>query len=153
MPISRRRWAWIVGIAGCVVLSFGAWAFWLEPASLTVTEHDVSLRWPYERPLRIAVLTDLHVGSRFNGVARLREVVDRTNAAQPEMICLLGDLVISRVIGGRWVSPEKIADELARLRAPAGVVAVLGNHDGWLDHDRVRRAVERWLTTKRPSSC
>jgi uncharacterized protein len=27
-------------------------------------------------------------------------------------------------------------------RAPAGVVAVLGNHDGWFDHDRVRQAVE-----------
>jgi predicted MPP superfamily phosphohydrolase len=120
-----------------------AWAFWLEPASLIVAEHELSLRWPYERSLRVAVLTDLHVGSQFNGLAKLRAVVDRTNAAQPELICLLGDLVISRVIGGRFVPPETIATELARLRAPSGIVAVLGNHDGWLNHDRVRNAVER----------
>jgi predicted MPP superfamily phosphohydrolase len=46
------------------------------------------------------------------------------------------------VLGGRFVPPEKIVVELARLRSPAGVVAVLGNHDGWFDHDRVRQALE-----------
>jgi predicted MPP superfamily phosphohydrolase len=143
VPHRRRRRVWIVGVAGCLALSFTAWACWLEPASLTVAEHELSLQWPYERSLRVAVLTDLHVGSPFNGLARLRAVVDRTNAAQPDLICLLGDIVIRGVIGGRFVPPETIAAELTRLRAPAGVVAVLGNHDGWLDHDRVRNAVER----------
>jgi len=47
------------------------------------------------------------------------------------------------VIGGRFVPPETIAAELRRLNAPAGVVAVLGNHDGWLDHDRVQDALVR----------
>ena len=32
--------------------------------------------------------------------------------------------------------------ELTRLPAPGEVVAVLGNHDGWFDHDRVRQALE-----------
>jgi len=63
-------------------------------------------------------------------------------AAQPDVICILGDLVIQGVLGGHFVPPEEIVIELARLRAPAGVVAVLGNHDGWLDHDRVRQALE-----------
>jgi predicted MPP superfamily phosphohydrolase len=49
--------------------------------------------------------------------------------------------VIQGVLGGRFVPPEQIAIELARLRAPAGVVAVLGNHDGWFDHERVRHAL------------
>jgi predicted MPP superfamily phosphohydrolase len=121
----------------------GLWAFWLEPASLTVAEHELSLGWPAERPLRVAVLTDLHVGSPFNGMAKLHSTVDRTNAAQPDLICILGDLVIQGVLGGRFVPPEEIVVELTRLRAAAGVVAVLGNHDGWFDHDRVRQAVER----------
>jgi hypothetical protein len=120
----------------------GLWAFWLEPASLTVAEQELSLEWPGERSLRVAVLADLHVGSPFNGIAKLRRVVDRANAAEPDVICILGDLVIQGVLGGRFVPPEEIAVELARLRAPAGVVAVLGNHDGWFDHDRVKQAVE-----------
>ena len=47
------------------------------------------------------------------------------------------------MLGGRFVEPEDIAAELKRLRAPAGVVAVLGNHDAWLNHDRVRDTLER----------
>jgi predicted MPP superfamily phosphohydrolase len=141
-PPSRRRvWAWSTGFVGCVVV-LGLWAFWLEPASLTVAEHELSLGWPGERSLRVAVLTDLHVGSPFNGWAKLRSTVDRTNAAQPDVICILGDLVIQGVLGGRFVPPEEIAIELARLRSAAGIVAVLGNHDGWFDHDRVRQALE-----------
>jgi predicted MPP superfamily phosphohydrolase len=115
---------------------------WLEPASLTVAEQELRLGWSGDRSFRVAVLTDLHVGSPFNGMSKLHLTVDRTNGAQPDLICILGDLVIQGVLGGRFVPPEEIAVELGRLRAPAGVVAVLGNHDGWLDHNRVRRAVE-----------
>jgi predicted MPP superfamily phosphohydrolase len=93
--------------------------------------------------VRIVVLADLHVGSPYNGLARLREVVDRANDARPDLVCLLGDLVIQGVVGGRFVAPEATAAELSRLRSPAGTVAVLGNHDGWLGHDRVRQALER----------
>jgi hypothetical protein len=106
-------------------------------------EDRIGVDWPAPRPLRIAVLTDLHVGSPYNGRDKLREVVDRTNAARPDLICLLGDLVIQGVLGGRFVPPEDIAAELQRLRASSGVVGVLGNHDAWLDHERVQRALER----------
>jgi predicted MPP superfamily phosphohydrolase len=140
--LSRRVRAWTAGAAGCVVVGLGLWAFWLEPASLTVVEHELSFPWPGERSLRVAVLTDLHVGSPFNGIAKLHTIVDSTNAAHPDIICILGDLVIQGVLGGRFVPPEAIAAELARLRAPVGIVAVLGNHDGWFDHDRVQHAVE-----------
>jgi uncharacterized protein len=118
----------------------GSWAFWLEPAGLTVVEERIDLDWPAE-PLRIAVLTDLHVGSPFNGIANLRKVIDLTNAAKPDLICILGDLVIQGVAGGDFVPPEHIAPELGRLKAEFGVFAVLGNHDNWLDHDRVARVL------------
>lgn len=137
--ITRR---YILGITSGVVLALGLRAFWLEPASLVVVEEHLEIPWSAPRPLSIAVLTDLHVGSPFNGVDKLRAVVARTNAARPDVIFILGDLVIQGVTGGRFVPPEAIAVELASLRAPAGVLAVLGNHDAWLDHDRVRRAVE-----------
>jgi hypothetical protein len=94
-----------------------------------------------DETLRVAVLTDLHVGSPFDGIAKLRTIVDRTNAAEPDLICILGDLVIQGVVGGHFVAPEEIAAELRRLRAPVGVVAVLGNHDGWFNHDRVAAAL------------
>ena len=141
--MARRTWVRSAGVVGCVAFALGLWAFWLEPASLTVSEERVSLRWPAPRSLRIAVLTDLHIGSPFNGIEKLRDMVDRTNAAEPDLICILGDLVIQGVVGGHFVAPEPIATELQRLRAPAGTVAVLGNHDGWFDHDRVSGALQR----------
>jgi predicted MPP superfamily phosphohydrolase len=139
----RRPWRWALVALALAVIVLGVWAFWLEPASLTVAEERVLLPAPLGGPLRLAVLTDLHVGSRFNGLDRLRQIVDRTNAARPDVVCLLGDLVIQGVAGGRFVTPEAIAAELGRLKSRAGIVAVLGNHDAWLDHDRVQRALER----------
>jgi predicted MPP superfamily phosphohydrolase len=143
MRFGRRSWLWGLTVAGCAAVALGLSAFWLEPASLTLIEERITLSGSAPGSLRIAVLTDLHVGSPFNGIAKLREIVDRTNAARPDVVCILGDLVIQGVIGGRFVAPEDIAAELKRLRAGAGVVAVLGNHDGWLNHDRVRDALER----------
>ena len=107
-----------------------------------MSEERVSVRWPAHQSLRVGILTDLHVGSPFNGIVKLHDIVDRTNAARPDVICILGDLVIQGVLGGQFVSPEEVATQLQRLHAPAGVVAVLGNHDGWFDHARVQAALE-----------
>lgn len=128
-------------LAGAALL---AWAVVVEPGRLVVRETRlVSPRWPGDRPpLRIAVLTDLHVGSFRNGLDRLDEVVARTNAQRPDLIVLLGDLVIHGVMLGRFVDPETSAARLAGLDAPFGVVAVLGNHDWWLGGERVRDALE-----------
>ena len=139
----RRGTRRFLVVAGCALVALALWAFWLEPASLKLVEERISLPRSTPGSLRIAILTDLHVGSPFNGIEKLREIVDRTNTALPDVVCILGDLVIQRVVGGRFVDPEDIAAELKRLRARAGVAAVLGNHDSWLNHDRVRDALER----------
>jgi len=119
------------------------WAVFVEPGRLVVRETTVRSA-PWSRPaLRIAVLTDLHVGSFRNGLDHLDEVVARTNAQSPDLTVILGDLVIHDVLLGRFVDPEAIAPRLARLHARDGVLAVLGNHDGWLDGPRVRRGLEQ----------
>ncbi len=110
-----------VGMAGRVRRmcrgDLGLWAFWIEPASLTVSEHTLNLPWPGERPLRVAVLTDLHVGSPFNGMDKLHSTVDRTNAAKPDIICILGDL------GGRPRAPQKVGG--------VGIESVEVDHRKW----------------------
>ena len=140
---SIHPWRWATLVLGLAILAAGLRAFWWEPASLNVTGERSPLHLAAHGSVRIAILTDLHVGSPFNGPAKLHDVVERTNVARVDIICILGDLVIQGVVGGRFVPPEQIASELKALRAPAGVFAVLGNHDGWLDHDRVKRALEQ----------
>jgi predicted MPP superfamily phosphohydrolase len=130
---------WLGAVAAAVL---GGWAIWWEPARLVVETVTLRLPWAGGGSLRVAVLADLHVGSPFKGLDKLKRVVDSTNGARPDLICLLGDFVIQGVPGGTFVPPEEIALELGRLQAGLGVVAVLGNHDAWFDHRRVKRALE-----------
>jgi uncharacterized protein len=125
------------------LLSFAAfflWAFWWEPASLRIIEQCVEVP-KFQTPLRVAILTDLHVGSPFNGLSRLDEIVRRTASAEPDLVFVLGDLVIQGVLGGTFVPPEDIARKLGELRRQTPVYAVLGNHDNWLAPNRVKNAL------------
>jgi hypothetical protein len=138
--VSRRRSALVA--VGLVLLGTGLWVFWIEPASLVVREHRIAVPgWPAGAPIRIALLSDLHVGSPHNGPGRLRAVVRRVNAARPQIVLLAGDFVIHRVLFGTFVPPETTGEILRDLRAPLGVYAVLGNHDYGLNARRVAAAL------------
>ncbi len=140
--MTNKRWVgrfWAGAALSLTALAI--WALWIEPAQLVVREVTLELpRWPESEPLRLALLSDLHVGSPHWGLGRLTELVEVTNAAKPELVLLAGDYLINGVLLGTWVDPESIASVLGGLHAPLGVVAVLGNHDGWNDGERVRRA-------------
>jgi predicted MPP superfamily phosphohydrolase len=73
--------------------------------------------------LRIVQLTDVHVGSLI-GRPFIEDVVRRTNALQPDIVAITGDLVDGSVAElGHAVAP------LADLRARHGVFFVTGNHE------------------------
>lgn len=119
------------------------WSVAIEPGRLTVEHTTINLPdWHGEHSgIKIALLSDLHVGAPHMSVEKLRRVVESTNAERPDLIVILGDLVIHGVVGGRFVAPEATAAELQRLSAPLGVYTVLGNHDWWYDGERVTRAL------------
>jgi predicted MPP superfamily phosphohydrolase len=119
-----------------------AWGFWWEPQQLVVTRAELTLpAWPPQlRGLKVALLSDLHVGSPFWNLQALSRLVQRTNAEQPDLVLLAGDYQVNEIPGGVFVAPEAIAKVLAELKAPLGVIAVLGNHDWWNDGERTRTA-------------
>jgi hypothetical protein len=138
--LRRGGTALAMAVAGLLV-----WAVWVEPASLRNEDHALDIPgWPTGcEGLRVAVLTDLHVGSPFNGLDKLDAIIALTERARPDLILLAGDYVIRGVPGGTFVAPEDIAARLGGLSAPLGVFAVLGNHDWWFDGPRVRAALEQ----------
>lgn len=140
--MKRTRFAVITSLL--VATSLALWAFVFEPASLMTKRLDLNIpHWNADLSgLRIAVLADLHVGSPYNGISKLREIVELTNSANPELVLIPGDLVIQGVFGGSFVTPEDAAKVLAGLRAPLGVWATMGNHDYWLNANRVAAALE-----------
>lgn len=139
--MKNRKWLKVVVLtaawAGLV------WGFFIEPCFYLVeTRAEARPRgWPKELDgLKIALISDIHAGSPYVREKRIRELVGRVNAAKPDVIVLLGDYVIQTVVGGRFYPPEDLAVELKELKAPLGVYAVIGNHDWWLDGERVRKA-------------
>ncbi len=86
--------------------------------------------WPRgSRPLRIAFLSDFHAGSHAGDVARLEAIVAETASYAPDLALYGGDFVNMMPFGGGRVPPSTTAAVLARLEAPLGRFAVLGNHD------------------------
>ncbi|HEV7336587.1 MAG TPA: metallophosphoesterase [Bosea sp. (in: a-proteobacteria)] len=138
MPDRRRV---LQTLAGLFLSAFGlgSYAYAWEPAHQGVTRYRVKpAGWPEGQSLRLAAISDLHVGGPHVPVSRVREIVDLTNLLRPDLILLLGDFIASR--SKRRDDPPEAAwaAELARLQAPHGRFAVLGNHDWWHD-DRAQR--------------
>jgi predicted MPP superfamily phosphohydrolase len=121
-----------------------AWrALWYEPRNGRVRERELALeRWPAALDgLRVALVSDLHAGAPHVGEERIERVVAAVNARRPDLVLLLGDYVDPTVPFGSTVAPGAVAERLAKLRAPRGVVAVLGNHDWHNDGPGVRAAL------------
>jgi uncharacterized protein len=139
--LRRRRIAIIFWSLISGVLLYG---FVIEPMRLVVRKTAITLpAWPVEfSDLRVTAFSDLHVGPPHITLARLRLIVEEANATEADLILMPGDFV-ETALGWRMAEPEAIAAELKRLRARAGVFAVLGNHDWWYDSPRVRKAFEK----------
>ena len=123
-----------VRVLALVVVACCLWAVLIEPNLLVVRVVKVEAPLPH---LRIAVVSDLHAGAPFITLDKVRTIVDRILEQHPDLVLLLGDFVIGHgnryggVPGGHYIPIEATVRELARLRAPIGVFAVLGNHDEW----------------------
>jgi predicted MPP superfamily phosphohydrolase len=79
------------------------------------------------RPLRIALLADLHVAKLGDTPARLRETVAKVVTFRPDLILIAGDFRAAPSV--RRYGWRMIVEPLKGLKAPLGVFAVLGNHD------------------------
>ncbi|HSM93278.1 MAG TPA: metallophosphoesterase, partial [Anaeromyxobacteraceae bacterium] len=91
-----------------------------EPVTFLVPGLD-----PAHDGLRIAQLSDLHVGAR-TPAATVQAAIAEANAFAPDLVLLTGDFLSSR-----RSELDAIREQLGGLAAPA--VAVLGNHDHWVD--------------------
>jgi uncharacterized protein len=141
--LTRRRFltagAATLGISGTAT---SAYAGAIEPFGLVVTRYaPAPPGWPADRKLSITVIADLHAGGPDMTLLHIRHVVDTAQALQSDLIVLLGDFEawypfeIEPVVTTLWSA------ELARLKAPLGVWAILGNHDWWHNLAGVRESL------------
>lgn len=106
----------------------------LDALPRTVLHRIADARWTLP-PLRIAVISDLHVCHPWVPPARVAALVARVNALGADLILVGGDVIADRYLPGRPLPAEAVVPLLDPLRAASGVFAVLGNHD-WKDCPR-----------------
>ncbi len=141
--LTRRRF--LTAATGVVGFSVGIPAVYagaIEPLGLVVTRYAPKpIGWPANRKLTMTVIADLHAGGPDMLLPHIKEVIDTANALQSDIIVLLGDFKAWYHFKTKPVVDADWAAELARLRAPLGTWAILGNHDWWHDLEGVRGAL------------
>jgi predicted MPP superfamily phosphohydrolase len=124
--MNRRAFLRVLAATGTGALVGGATWGVHERLQMSVTRAMLSVRGlpaPFGG-FRIALLTDLH-RSGLVPEELVARAVSLTLAEKPDLIVLGGDYVTN--FDTRFAGP--VAEALGSLTAPAGVIAVLGNHD------------------------
>lgn len=141
MLCMRKLLAILAALVLLLALFLG-WCFREATGDPIVRRADVAMPG-LERPVRVALLSDIHVGTAAMGPARLTRIVDQVNALKPDLVLIAGDFIFGHdPDGAARLGPAMIAP-LRRLRAPLGVAAVLGNHDYWTGARAVREQLGR----------
>lgn len=126
----------LLGAAGSAAYGFGLEPDWIDVSRVTLALPRLPAVFD---GLRLAHLTDLHLDDWMTD-DRLASIVDLTNRAVPDAVLLTGDYITG--IPDLETRLPALTEGLARLTAPLGVYAVLGNHDHWTDARAVRHALE-----------
>lgn len=90
----------------------------------TVVRYTVTLDKPMQ-PIRIGVASDLHLGKLFGG-KQLDQLAEIFNKEKVDLILLPGDIMDDNL---NYYFAENMRPHLAKLKAPLGTYATLGNHD------------------------
>ncbi|HZS65089.1 MAG TPA: metallophosphoesterase [Xanthobacteraceae bacterium] len=140
--ITRRKF--LLASTGLVALTGGgATAYsYFEAQRLVVTRYSVvTPRWPNGKGLSITVIADLHAGGPNMLQQEIQRIVETANGLKSDIVVLLGDYFATHRFVTEKVPHAVWAAELAKLQAPLGKWAILGNHDWWFDIDGVRKAL------------
>ena len=134
MTMDRRQFLRAVagGTAGVAVIGSAGLA--LAGGGVRITRHEVKMAVPAGKRLRIAHLTDIHVGWGTS-TETLKTAQVQARLVKPDLMVLTGDYLNHSLA------------ELDTLRAwvrglPRPCVATLGNHDHWSGALGIRRMLE-----------
>jgi uncharacterized protein len=116
------------GLRSVLVSALGLLALhMLLLASSAPVEHHLRIHADVP-PIRVVLLSDLHVATPGDDPRRLAETVARVNQLRPDLVLIAGDFLSTDSLAFAAPAADAVAP-LAGLRARLGTVAVLGNHD------------------------
>jgi len=104
-----------------ILVVFGA----LHARSIKTVNYNITLNGSGS-DIRVVLISDLHIGYSI-GRAHIKKVVDAVNAAQPDMVCVSGDIFDGNIDAVKDL--HDVISQLSAIKAPLGIYACLGNHD------------------------
>lgn len=117
----KRWWLWALGLVFVVGAGLFGYARFVEPTWIETTHHEIVFADALQEPIKIAHLTDLHIG-HFG--TREQKVLDLLEQEKPDLVVITGD----------WLSdagtPEDRRRFFSQLHARYGVYVVPGNWEG-----------------------
>lgn len=102
----------------------------IEPSRLVLRTESVFLpNWNKNlNGFKVGVISDMHIGYGKTDLKKVERIVILMNAQRPDLIVLLGDFDAQGISDSK-IAPASISSSLKKLKAPYGVIAILGNHD------------------------
>ena len=120
-------------LALTIVILIGGYINYRHPRIERITIH--SPKYDAAKPLRIALISDIHLGYGTDR-ADLARYVDMLNAERPDVVLIAGDLIDNTT---RPVAKENMLAEFERIEAPYGIFMAAGNHEYISNIDSCRR--------------
>lgn len=138
----RRRFRFgrvAIGLAAFALLVIG-YAFAQARRDPVVRRATISLPgWRMaDAPMRVVLLSDIHIGGPAMDTGRLARIVTQINALRPDLVVIAGDFISGEDPDAGARAALRLRAPLSGLRARHGAVAVLGNHDHWTAPATVR---------------
>lgn len=103
----------------------------------TVVHYSIKIDKPLDKPLRIGMASDLHLGKLF-GAKQLDQLAEIFNQEKVDLILLPGDIMDDNL---EFYRSENMQDSFSKLKAPLGVYATLGNHDFFGAQESIAQAI------------
>lgn len=124
-----RRWNWtkyaglVVAVAGFASVWCGVFYTRYHIQTIDVTLTSQKLPDSFDG-YTIAQISDLHLGTWGENTKFVKNLVDKVNSMNPDLIVFTGDIVNQK---SDEMTP--FIKELSRLKAKDGIYSILGNHD------------------------
>lgn len=122
------------------VAYFGLIGFAVFNAYVPQAVHfSVKIDKPLEQPIRIGVASDTHLG-KFFGTKQLDKLAEIFRQEKVDLILMPGDIMDDDTVA---FEAENMLPSLAKLQAPLGTYATLGNHDFFGQEQVIYQAIEQ----------
>ena len=124
----RRQFLRRLSLAGAAACAAAMALGYVQFAQVQTTFYacPIAKSCPTGERLRVALVSDLHLGAS-TGCDHLQKVVEQVNAAQPDLVCLAGDIFDNSY--DTLDDPARVGRLMGSFRSRLGTYACLGNHD------------------------